>query len=163
VTASHDHAFPPATDPQLADASYRAEAAARRPDQHARAARSVDCECQARAGTPCSPTGDHLARYVRAHQAGALTKDSLTQVIAELDVIAPRALIQRPSERAAPAGAAKASGRAARGQANAGRNADRAGGPAQSAVAPDGEAPSRSCRGALAVNAREEREQEAGS
>jgi hypothetical protein len=150
VTTSHDHPNKPATGDELADASHRAEAAGRRTDENARAARSVDCECQARAGAPCGPAGDHLARYLHAYHAGALTKDSLTHVIGELDVIAPRALIQPPSERAAPTGAAKAAGRAA-------------GGPAQRALAPDGQAPGRGDRGTSIAHACGERDLEAGS
>jgi hypothetical protein len=163
VTASHDHAHPPATGHELGGASHRAGAGEACADEHARAARSVDCECQARAGAACGPAGDHLARYLHAHQAGALTRDSLTHVIAQLDVIAPRALIQPPSECAAPTRAAKDSGRAARGQASAGVNADRSAGLAQSALALDREAPGRNDRGALAVHPREEPEREAGS
>jgi hypothetical protein len=149
VTLSHDHANEPATGRQLAGASHRADAAARRADEHAQAARSVDCECQARAGAPCGPAGDHLARYLRAHHSGALTKDSLKDVIAELDVIAPRALIQPPSERAAPSGATT--------------TADPGGGAVQDALAPGGEALGRSHGRAFAVHARKERELEAGS
>jgi hypothetical protein len=49
-----DHVDEPPTRQQITDA------AARRADEHAQAARSVDCECQARAGAPCGPAGDHL-------------------------------------------------------------------------------------------------------
>jgi hypothetical protein len=149
VTPSHGHANPPAAGHEPAGASLRADAAVRRADEHAQAARSVDCECQARAGAPCGPAGDHLARYLRAHHSGALTKDSLKDVIAELDVIAPRAFIQPPSERAAPGGATT--------------TADPAGGPAHDAPAPGGEALGRSHGRSLAVHTREERELEAGS
>jgi hypothetical protein len=154
VTTSHDPANQPATRHEPADASHRAEAAARRADEHAQAARSVDCECQAPGGAPCGPAGDHLARYVRAHQTGALTKDSLKDVIAELDVIAPRALIKPPGERAAPAGTATTAGHAIRGQASTEMSADRAGAPARSA--PSG-------RGTSASYTRQEPELEAGS
>jgi hypothetical protein len=154
VTTSHDHPGQPATSHELTGAGHRAEAAARRADEHARAARSVDCECQARAGAPCGPAGDHLARYVRAHHAGALTKDSLKDVITELAVIAPRALIQPPGERAASAGTATTAGHATRGQASTETSADRAGAPACSA---------RSGRGTSASCTRQEPELEAGS
>jgi hypothetical protein len=149
MTLSHDHANEPATGRQLAGASHRADTAARCTDEHAQAARSVDCECQAQAGAPCGPAGDHLARYLRAHHSGALTKESLTDIIADLDVIAPRAFIQPPSERAAPSGATT--------------NADPAGGAVQDALAPGGEALGRSHGRALAVHTREEPELEAGS
>jgi hypothetical protein len=170
VTTSHDDANQPATSHEPADASHRAGAAARRADEHAQAARSVECECRATAGAPCGPTGDHLARYLRAHHAGALTKDSLKDVIAELDVIAPRALIQPPGERAASAPTATTAGHATRGQAGAESNADRVGAPAHSAARGRPRAPApaagilrRGGRGASASRTREDRELEAGS
>jgi hypothetical protein len=137
----------------------------------ARAARSVDCECQAGAGAPCGPTGDHLARYLRATQSGALTKDSLKDVIADLDVIAPRVLIQPPSERAAAATeAGKTTGQAVPSQIDTGMTADPASAPAHTASrgrsgapALEGEALPRGYRGASATHARQERELEAGS
>jgi hypothetical protein len=152
VTTSHNRPDQPATSHEPTDVSHHADAAARRADEHAQAARSVDCECQAPAGAPCGPAGDHLARYLRAHHAGALTKDSLTHVIAELDVIAPRALIQPPGERAASARTATAAGHATRRLASAESNA-----------APAGEERLRSGRGASAIYARQDRELEAGS
>ena len=161
-TAAPDYAKEPSTGPETTGADRRADAAAR----SAQAARSVDCECQAQAGTPCEPAGDHLARYLRAHQSGALTRDSLTQVITGLDVIAPHALIQPPGEQAATG----ATTTAVRGQASAGMNADQAGGPAHSlpggrSGAPDlaGQALRRGGHGASALCAREEPELEAGS
>jgi hypothetical protein len=160
------HVGAPPTGQQITGAVGRAGGAARRGDEHARAARSVECECQARAGAPCGPSGDHLARYLRAEQAGALTRDSLTQVIADLDVIAPRALIQPPCERAAPAGTATTGGPAGRGQARAEMNTGRAGAPARSVLggrSGTSSAGEASCRGAAARYAREERELEAGS
>jgi hypothetical protein len=154
VTTSHDHPDQPATSHGLTGAAHHAEAAARRADDYAQAARSVDCECQAPAGAPCGPAGDHLARYLHAHHAGALTRDSLKNVIAELDVIAPRALIQPPAERAASAGIATTAGHAISGQASTEMNAHRAGAPARSA--PGG-------RGTPASYTRQEPELEAGS
>jgi hypothetical protein len=73
VTTNHDHANETARSQELAGASHRAEAAARHADEHAHVARSVDCKCQVRAGAPCGPSGDHLARYLRAHQSCAPT------------------------------------------------------------------------------------------
>jgi hypothetical protein len=154
VTTSHDRPDQPATSHGPTGAGHRAEAAARRADEHAQAARSVGCECQAPAGAPCGPAGDHLARYVRAHHAGALTKDSLKDVIVELDVIAPRALIQPPGERAAAARTATTAGRPIRGQASAEMSADHAGAPARSV--PGG-------RGTSAISTRQGPELEAGS
>jgi hypothetical protein len=57
------------------------------------AARSADCPCQAPAGIACGPSGDHLARYLRAWQAGTLSRESLKHAIDGLDVIAPQAII----------------------------------------------------------------------
>jgi hypothetical protein len=166
VTTSHDHTNQPAPGHQPASASHRALAAARRAAGHARAARSVDCECRARAGTPCGPSGDHLARYLHAHQSGALTRDSLKQVIAGLEVIAPRVLIQPPGERATPIETATtaAPGVPLR------MSADQAGAPARhmpgrrsGAQAPQGEALCRGDGRPSPACAREERDLEAGS
>ncbi|HEV8275682.1 MAG TPA: hypothetical protein VGQ26_08295 [Streptosporangiaceae bacterium] len=154
-----DHANQPSTGLQSTGTAGRAEGAARRADQHAQAARSVDCECPARAGTRCGPSGDHLARYLRATQSGALTKDSLKDVIAGLDVIAPRALIQPSGERAAAAtGAGNTTSQIAPRQMGTGMTAGRAGDPA-----PEGDALHRGYRAAPAIGARRERELEAGS
>ena len=57
---------------------------------------AVGCDCAAPAGTPCSPAGDHLARYLRAERAGALTRQTLHHVIESLDVIAAHVLIPAP-------------------------------------------------------------------
>jgi hypothetical protein len=154
VTTSHDHPGQPATSHGPTSAGHRAEAAARRADEHAQAARSVDCECQAPSGAPCGPAGDHLARYLRAHHVGALTKDSLKDVITELDVIAPRALIKPPDERAVAAGTATTAAHAIRGHASTQMSADHVGAPARSA--PSG-------RGTSADGTRQEPELEAGS
>jgi hypothetical protein len=165
VTTGHDHTHQPAQGHQPASASHRAGAAARRAAGHARAARSVDCQCQARAGAPCGPSGDHLARYLRATQSGALTRDSLKEVIAGLDVIAPRVLIQPPGEPASPVETGTTAGPGV----PLWRSADQAGAPARrmpgcrpGAQPPDGEA---LCRGdgPSPAHAREERDLEAGS
>ena len=111
LEAAPDHANEPSRGHEITGAGDRlAEAPARRADERAQAARSVDCECQAAAGAPCGPSGDHLARYLRAGQSGALTRESLKEVIADLDVIAPRVLIQPPGERAAWTEAATTAG-----------------------------------------------------
>ncbi len=154
-----DHANQPSTGLHSTGTACRAEGAACRADPHAQAARSVDCECQARAGTPCGPSGDHLARYLRATQGGALTKDSLKDVIAGLDVIAPRALIQPPGERAAAAtGAGNTTGQIVPRPMDTGMTAGRAGDPAQ-----EGDALHRGYRAAPVIHACRERELEAGS
>jgi len=59
------------------------------------------------AGHPCSPSGDHLARYLRAEQRAAISRSTLTRVIAGLDVIAQDVLI-RPPGGAAPAAVERA-------------------------------------------------------
>jgi hypothetical protein len=163
-----DHGNEPPTGQQI---TGRAGTVAHRADEHAQAARSVDCECQARAGTPCGPSGDHLARYLRATRSGALTRDALKDVIAGIDVIAPRALIPPPGERAAAAiEAGNTTGETVPSQTDRGMAADRAGAPAQGA--PGGrcgapalqeEALHRGYRAASAIDARSERELEAGS
>jgi hypothetical protein len=166
VTIHHDHTNQPAQDQQPAIASHRAEAAARRAAEHAQAAQSVDCECQARAGTLCGPSGDHLARYLHAYQFGALTREALKEVIAELDVIAPRALIQPPGERVTPPEAATTGGRSAPGRVSADRadaSAHSVPGARSGALAPEGRALCRGYREPAPTSARGERELEAGS
>jgi hypothetical protein len=64
------------------------------------AARSAQCPCQTQAGAPCTPSGDHLARYLRAWQGGTLSRESLKHAIDGLDVIASQAIVPAP---AAPA------------------------------------------------------------
>jgi plasmid maintenance system antidote protein VapI len=68
--------------------------------ERAQAARSVECPCRAERGVPCGPAGDHLARYLRAEQHGAITREALKEVIAGLDVITPQVTIQPPGEQA---------------------------------------------------------------
>jgi hypothetical protein len=74
-----------------------------RAGEPAQAVRSAGCTCQASPGAPCGPSGHHPARYLNAERAGAITRASLAEVIAGLDVIAPHVLIQPPGERAARA------------------------------------------------------------
>jgi hypothetical protein len=64
----------------------------------AHAVRSVACACTAGPGVPCSLSGDHLARYLRAEQRDAISRGTLTRVIAGLDVIAPDVLIRPPGD-----------------------------------------------------------------
>ena len=169
-TAS-DHGNGPSTGQQITGIAGRAEAVGRRADEHALAARSVDCECQAQAGVPCGPSGDHLARYLRATQSGALTKDALKDVIAGLDVIAPRALVQPPSERTATGiDAGQAAGQTVPSQIDTGMTADPASAPAHSAPRGrsgasvlEGEALPRGYGRASATCTGQERELEAGS
>ncbi len=67
-------------------------------------ARSVRCPCRACPGEPCRPEGDHLARYLRAESAGAISRDYLRAVIAGLDVLAPQVVVRlaRAAARRAP-------------------------------------------------------------
>jgi hypothetical protein len=74
--------------------------------ERARAARSVECPCRAERGVPCGPAGDHLARYHRAEQHGAITREALKEVIAGLDVITPHVTIQPAGEQATRAAGA---------------------------------------------------------
>jgi hypothetical protein len=97
-----------------------AQTADRQADQRAQAARSVTCPCQAQHGQPCSPAGDHLARYLHAEQSGAITRQSLTHVIGRLDVIAPHVLIQPPGEQAAHASGIHTGGQVTRIQMDGG-------------------------------------------
>lgn len=61
--------------------------------------RSVPCPCGARISQPCTPRGDHLARYLNAEQAGAISRSQLTSVIATLAVLAPHVIVPAaPSE-----------------------------------------------------------------
>jgi hypothetical protein len=97
----------------------------RRADEYVGAARLVDCECQARAGAPCGPSGDHLARYLRAEQQGVITRASLKEAITSLDVIAPQVLIQPPGERAAHTAGAETADQVIRAQLDAGMSPGR--------------------------------------
>lgn len=56
-------------------------------------ARAIRCACQARPGQPCTPCGDHLARYLRAEAVGAINRGQLTAVVTSLVVIAPHVII----------------------------------------------------------------------
>lgn len=56
-------------------------------------ARAVRCACRARPGRPCTPSGDHLARYLAADASGMITRDQLTAVITSLVVVAPHIVI----------------------------------------------------------------------
>jgi hypothetical protein len=84
----------------------------------AQAVRSVECACTASPGIVCSPAGDHLARYLRAEQRGAIARQALRQVIEGLDVITPEVLIP-PQGEAAPAAEERAAGRVIRAQPGA--------------------------------------------
>jgi hypothetical protein len=62
--------------------------------ERATAVRSVGCECAATVGAPCRSGGDHLARYVHAEKAGAISREELKTVVSGLEVIAPHVLIR---------------------------------------------------------------------
>jgi hypothetical protein len=55
---------------------------------------SVLCPCQARPGRPSTPHGDHLARYLGAEAAGAISRDHLIAAIATLTVLAPHVVVK---------------------------------------------------------------------
>ena len=90
-----DHPREPARG--LRPGDHDRAASARRTWERVNTARSADCPCHAPAGTPCAPTGDHLARYLRAWQAGTLTRESLKHAIDGLDIIAPQAIVLAPA------------------------------------------------------------------
>jgi hypothetical protein len=157
--------------PDLTHADPRqADAATRRADERAQAARSVDCPCQARPGVPCGPSGDHLARYLRAEQSGAITRESLKEAIAGLDVIAPQVLIQPPGERAAHTAGAETADQVICAQLDAGMSTDRIEASAESVLGgrsdhptPASEAFYRGYDEIAATYTREARELEAGA
>jgi hypothetical protein len=120
VTAAREHKSGPAGADAILPAAQPVQAANRRADERAQAARSVGCPCRAAPGVPCGPAGDHLARYLRAERSGAITRQSLTEVIAGLDVIAPQVLIEPPGERAAHTAGAQPAGQVIRAQLGAG-------------------------------------------
>ena len=145
------------------------DAAARQADGRAQAARSVGCPCRVRPGVPCGPSGDHLARYVRAAQSGVITRQSLTDVVAGLDVIAAHVLIQPPAERAAHTAGAETAGQVIRAQLGAGMTPGRIEASAESVLGgrftqptPVSEAFYRGYGETAAIYAREARELEAG-
>ena len=54
---------------------------------------SAPCTCQARPCQPCTPLGNHLARYLTAESSGVISRDFLKAVIATLTVIAPQVVV----------------------------------------------------------------------
>jgi hypothetical protein len=148
----------------------QADAETRRAEERAQAARSVDCPCQAGPGMSCGLSGDHLARYLRAEQSGAIKRESLKDVIAGLDVIAPQVLIQPPGERAAYAAGAQTADQVIRAQMDAGMSSDRIEASAESVLGgrfdhptPASEAFYRGYDEVAATYTREARELEAGA
>ena len=62
-------------------------------------ARMVPCgQCWRVPAEPCTPDGDHLARWLRAERRGMATQAGLAAAVATIEVIAPQAII---AERAA--------------------------------------------------------------
>jgi hypothetical protein len=112
--------------------SLAAQHAERPTDQRAQAAQSVTCPCGAQPGQPCTTAGDHLTRYLHAEQSGAITRQSLTHVIAGLDVVAPHVLIQSPGDQATHVGGAQTAGQVIRTQIDAGMTPARTGASAES-------------------------------
>jgi hypothetical protein len=153
-------------EPTRAD-GHRMRAAELRAVERAQAARSVECPCQAGRGVPCGPAGDHLARYLRAEQRGAISRESLKEVIAGLDVIAPQMMIQPPGEQATRATGAVTTDQILPAQMAAGISGDRIEASAESMTGARLDHPARfgaSHRGHDAAPcAREARELEAGA
>jgi hypothetical protein len=54
----------------------------------AEAVRQTRCQlCSQRPGQPCTPRGDHLARWLAAYGQQAITRDDLRDVIVRLVVV----------------------------------------------------------------------------
>lgn len=170
MTAAREHKSGPAGADAILPAAQPVQAANRRADERAPAALSVGCPCQATPGVACGPAGDHLARYLRAEQSGAITRQSLTEVIAGLDIIAPQVLIQPPGERAAHTAGAQTADQVIRAQLDAGMTPDRIEASAESVLGsrsdhptPVSEAFYRGYDETAATCTREARELEAGA
>jgi hypothetical protein len=123
VTATEEHLAGSAGPGDLA--SQPAGTAAWRADQHATTAHSVSCPCQAPPGRPYTTAGDHLARYLRAEQSGAIARQSLTEVIASFDVIALHVLIQSPQQQSADLAGGQTADRVTCAQLDGGLTPDR--------------------------------------
>jgi hypothetical protein len=100
VTAPGRPREPASGRPSARPGDHGGAATARSAWERVSAARSAECPCRTRAGAPCRPDGDHLARYLRAWQAGTLSRESLKHAIDSLDVIAPQAIVPAPSGHA---------------------------------------------------------------
>jgi hypothetical protein len=130
----------------------------------------VQCPCQAERGVPCGPSGDHLARYLRAERDGVITRTSLHEVIAGMDVIAAQVPIQPPAERTAHAFGAKTADQIVRAQLDAGMSAGRVEASAESVLGGRFDRPTavsdafyRGYDEVAGIYAREARELEAGA
>lgn len=65
-------------------------------NEYAAVALTANCplgDCWKSPGIPCTPHGQHLARYQRAYRRGALSRDGLAAVVGTLDIIAGRAVV----------------------------------------------------------------------
>jgi hypothetical protein len=131
VTAAREHTGP--ADPGSLTVQHM-QTADQSADQRVQAARSVTCPCHAQPRQPCTQSGDHLARYLHAEQSGAITRQSLTEVIAGLDVIAPHVLIQQPGKQAAHVSRTHTAGQVIRTQIYGGMTLARAGASVEPAV-----------------------------
>ena len=66
----------------------------RSPHEISEDARHASCgQCWQQPGPPCTASGDHLARYLRAERRGLITREDLAAVLAGLDVIAAHVII----------------------------------------------------------------------
>lgn len=67
----------------------------------AEAVRSTRCElCRRRTGKPCTPRGDHLARWLGAYAANVISRGELLEVIVCLTIVTQRCVVPE-TERAA--------------------------------------------------------------
>lgn len=62
--------------------------------------RSAACVCEAASGSPCTPEGDHLDRYVRAAQQGRIARQTLKAAVSRLEVIAPQTIVPSAARNA---------------------------------------------------------------
>jgi hypothetical protein len=69
------------------------------PAPPAEAVRQTRCNlCNARPGRACSRKGDHLARWLAACTAGAITRDGLREVIVRLVVVTKWCVVTEAAE-----------------------------------------------------------------
>ncbi len=71
------------------------------PVRPAEAVRAIRCRlCRHRPGQPCTPRGDHLARWLAAYEQRRITRDDLKHVIVRLVVVTKWCVVTE-TERAA--------------------------------------------------------------
>ena len=63
-----------------------------------RAARQVNCgECWQVPGKPCTPEGDHVARFGRAARRGLITGHELVAILGRLEAFTTATVVQTPA------------------------------------------------------------------